>query len=51
MIRVTLYGLTGKEKLVLDLEADEKRVLEVRPVFTVTRIDIAPVEVQETLGV
>lgn len=51
MIRLTLYGLSGKVKATYDLKPGDKVDVEHRPVFTVTRIVLEPVDVQETLGV
>ena len=58
MIRLTLYGLSGKEKAVYEFEPDylatdgvKPLVIDPRPMFTVTRIVLEPVDVQEKLGV
>ena len=51
MIRLTLYGLSGKVQATYDLKPGEKLDVEHRPVFTVTRIAVEPVDVQEELSV
>lgn len=49
VIRLTLYGISGKEKAVYEFEPDflasdgvKPLVIDPRPVFTVTRIVLGP---------
>lgn len=51
VIRLTLYGITGKVQATYDLKPGDRLDIEHRPVFTVTRIVLEPVETQEKLDV
>jgi hypothetical protein len=51
VIRVTLYGLGGEPQATFDLETGEKLDVQQRPVFTVTRVTIEPVAVQQAFSV
>jgi hypothetical protein len=51
VIRVTLYGLGGEPQATFDLEPGEKLDVQQRPVFTVTRVTIEPVAIQEAFSV
>lgn len=51
MIRITLYGISGKPQATFDIKPGESLDIEHRPVFTVTRIVVENIDVQETLSV
>lgn len=51
VIRLTLYGLSGKEQASYDLKLGGRLDVEHRPVFTVTRIVLEPIETQEAMDV
>lgn len=51
VIRLTLYGISGRVQATYDLKPGETLNVEHRPVFTVTRIVLEPVETQEALDV
>ena len=50
-MRLVLYGLSGKVQAAYDFKAGETFDIDHRPVFTVTRIALELVDVQEKLDV